>query len=406
MEYTNITKALFNQAKNLPLKEEIIYETFLKHAFPVYDIGKILKKYLKNANIDINNENAIRQFARDSRFSPIRLIRALKNEAVITRNEAIQLCFCFQLDLPKANEFLKEMRHCSFHYRSFDDLIYAFYITKKGSFAEAQDLITEYQDSYNEKPLNKHKKEKESYANYGKQNTPELITSSYSAYFAQKLSEPNFELENLKNILEEEGLNILSELNLTATQRYQALFSELYKEFNPYEILDFDELETAELKELNLDKFDGCFSICDVCHIISADTRTSNIDISFQGLLNRVSSFLPDDAALSKLLNYRAKVTRNNFLILLLCYMEACKYPTWMSDWENETSTNQTMNKFTYCFYNAIEFINKELELCCFPPLHPRVPLDYLILSSLALEEPHQTFTEVWKSTIENSINK
>lgn len=389
MQYTTITQALFNKAKTSPLEDELVYDTFLNHAFPVYDIGRILKKYLENAGIDINNATAIRTFARSKGFSGATLFNATQNEAYINRNQAIHLCFCFNLNLTEANEFLKEMRHCAFHYRSFDDLIYAYYLSHNGNFTEANEKIEEYTQKYNHHPND------DKNINYAKQATPNLITRpdfqerTYTQFLAEEVEKSGF---NLMDWLDNKGGNVLSALNMTATIRYQELVSEIYNELNSLRNIFPNEDFYKNLIEY--------ISYNDISHLISSDTHP-RIHAQFKDILGKISAFLRDNANLSILLNYLSQVTRNNLLIVLLLHLETFEYVDWQKEWKDNETIQRIKTQNEYCFDNAVEYINNDLEMCGFPPLHPRVPLDYLILSSLAGEIPHETFTTVWKNTIQ-----
>jgi len=87
----------------------------------------------------------------------------------------------------------------------------------------------------------------------------------------------------------------------------------------------------------------------------------------------------------------------------MLLYISMIQIPSWEKNWET-TPHIQKIDKRKYVFDSAVSYINDELLICGFPLLHPRVPFDYLLLSSLAQfprEDPHDIFVNVWKDVIQ-----
>ncbi len=377
--FTTISQSLYNTARSSTLNQQYLYSAFLEKAFPVYDTGKVFRKYLDKKGIDISTPNAVSELAKRGHYKSDTLKKILNNEMNLNRNDIIRLCFLLKLDFKEANQFLLDFRQCSFHLRSFDDLIYAFHLREGLSFEDATDTIKKYKKIYSQKP------EGSEAINYGKQATDKMISESNTVYLENRLTDTSFSLKELQSFLDTDGKTILSEISLTATNRYRELINDLK-----------DEL-TFSKQDLELYN-DRQFSDTDLVHLLSGDMK-SDIRKEYDIIDNK--GFLSDKSTLSRLYNQIFKVTRNNLLIVLLSHISIIEFTDWENEWEDNESIQTSFTIREYCFDKAVEYLNNQLEYCCFPPLQPRVPLDYVILSSLTSERPNNDFVDNWVSFIQ-----
>lgn len=384
--YTKTSQKYFEKASSTPLSDEIMYESFLNFNFPYYDIGSVLKKYLIKF-INVSDENELKQFCSGKCITLNRIKQILANEAPLSRTEVIKLCFFFELSPDDADTLLHDFRQCSFHYRSFDDLIYAVHLKEGKSFRDAKKMVDKYKDLYSKKPLNQSDKN----INYGKQAKPYFITENYTAFLKEQLNKTDYSIDSLEDFLNTDGEDYLSELSLTTTSIYFKLYGEIKESIE-------DSFLTILYKELDENPK---FTNTDMCRLISSDTHPVKSDNSNKELLDLTNNgFLSN---LSELMHYRElrkKISRNNLLILLLLHLSTIEIVEWEGEWWS--IEDKELSKETYLFNKAVEYINNGLEECTFPPLHPRVPLDYMILCSLTAENPHESFTDTWKSFVEN----
>lgn len=384
----NYTIQYFEQAASNALTDEIMYESFLAAEFPYYNLGSVLEKYFNRFNININDENALKQFCSGKCITLNKIRQILDNKCSLSRTDIIKLCFFFNLKPDEADVLLHDFRHCSFHYRNFDDLIYAVHLKEKLSFKAAKEMVEKYKDIYSKQPINNDKN-----INYGKQAISYFITESHTSSIKEQVNSSEFSIESLEAFLNTDGINYLSEISLTTTSLYFKLFNEIQVALTDSGL----EILYKELEE------NPKITNTDMCHLISSDTHPINNDNPNKALLDLTNKgFLSN---LSELLHYkelRKKISRNNLLILLLLHVSTIEKPDWEEEWLVLNEEEETISKEKYIFNQAVAYINNTLEKCTFPRLHSRVPLDYMILSSLTSEDPHEAFTNTWKSFVEN----
>lgn len=407
MDFTKISRQMLERAKQTEhMDYDGLYDTFVKNEFPIYDIGEVIKKYLARSKVPMEGEakvyeKEVTKFAKEHDISPAFLKRLIENQEKLTRRQAIEFCFHFDLELEEANAFLLEVRQNALHFRSYDELIYAFYLMKwnRGTLKEAQALIEEYTQIYARRPSRGEKQT----VNYGKQATEEKIESSYTAYVKTLLHTSTFDIEALKEFLNQEGKSIMSDLNATAVEKLKKYMSEIQQEMEwvmGIEDTLKDIVESLELSWI----YDGRETSASMTRIDKAILNGTNGDLIKKWNPNLIKYFKNESMAteptvLSNIRNYGTEVSRKTFLLVLLYHLSWFEYAAWADQWERQETLQKRFPQLKeYVFERAVDYVNQELDSCGFPPLHPRVPFDFAVLCALAnIQDPHEAFTQAFQ---------
>lgn len=383
--------ALYTAAKNSSLTSSTSIYTALDTSFPIYDVGKELKNILDSKGID-----DLSTFAQKNQITSRYLTNLLANRQSLNRKTAIAFCFYLDLDYEEANDFLIRIRQHALHLRSYDELIYAFFLKNHLPFEEAEQLIQFYAKEYNKK-ANKS-------ANYGGQAISALIAESYTSQIRADFDTWGENLDDLKNFLDNDGKEQMSELNASATLTFQKCIEEIRKDiqysFAPQEQLR-NELDTDDtmpcLKELYQMTLD---TLGDHGKGTKGSTYTKAQKRVLQN--NREDTLITDSSILCSIHTFKHTIPRKNFLLTLVLYNEVILLPDWENEW---LDGSQEESKEYFLYHKSYEFINEELVRCGFPPLHPNVPFDYIILEAFLTENPAETIDQVNRLLL-NSFEK
>lgn len=404
MKLTEISKRMMIQARNTEeLDYDLLFEVFAKNAFPVYDVGAVVLRYLAAAGalpdgelLEENLEGQLKRFAKEHGFSGAYLNRIVKNEKALDRKSAIELCFCLGLDLEQANIFLVDVRQNELHLRSFDELIYAYFLKDKsaGTFKDAEKLAARYEVIYESGPSKGRQRI------YGKQATEQVIEKSYTASVKEMFRASDFDLKKLCAFLDTDGKEIMSGLNATATEKVKGYMNEIWGEMEIVMQMENDIKDVVQTAWI----FDGYEKVANITQIDKEILNGTSGDLIKEWNPNLLKYFKDESMAtnptvLSSIRGYKAIVSRKTFLLVLLYYLSWICYVNWSLQWEEKESLRRRFpTEKRYLFARAVAFANEELEVCGFPPLHPRVPFDFAVLSALAnVDDPHEAFTKAFR---------